>query len=72
MNLMKFLNANKEISMKDVNIKGKIFTEEEVRVYGKKSLAKKQKTLMIIGIILLAFFVLYILLYFISINREFS
>ena len=52
--------------MEEISIKGKVFTKEEVCDYGKKSIAKTRKILMIIGIALLAacicFNVLYILL----------
>ena len=36
--------------MKEVNIKGKFFTEEEICDYGKKSIAKTRKILIIIGL----------------------
>ena len=39
--------------MKEVNIKGKIFTEDEVCEYGKKAIIKNRKTLLGIGIVLL-------------------
>jgi hypothetical protein len=45
--------------MQDVNIKGKTFTHEEVCEYGKKSIKKSRKILMIVGISLFAVFVFY-------------
>ena len=40
--------------MKEVNIKGKVFTEAEICDYGKKSIAKTRKILIIIGMSLVA------------------
>lgn len=49
--------------MNEVVIRGRIFSNEEVRNYGKQKLKKKQKTLLIIGISMLSM----VLLYFIAI-----
>ena len=40
--------------MNEVNVRGKIFTEDEVCNYGKKALSKSKKLFMIISIVLLA------------------
>jgi hypothetical protein len=45
--------------MKEVNIKGKVFTEVEICDYGKKSIAKARKILIIIGISLVAVCVIF-------------
>ena len=45
--------------MKEVNIKGKVFTEAEICDYGKKSIAKTRKILIIIGISLVAICVIF-------------
>ena len=39
--------------MKEITIKGKIFTEDEVCEYGKKEIIKNRKALLGIGIVLL-------------------
>ena len=40
--------------MKEIDIKGKLFSEEEIRKYGKESIQKTKKLLMIIGLIFVA------------------
>lgn len=45
--------------MKEVNIKGKVFTEAEICDYGEKSIAKTRKILIIIGISLVAVCVIF-------------
>ena len=45
--------------MREIEIKGKIFTEEEVCDYGKKAIFKTRKILIIVGILLIATCVLF-------------
>ena len=47
-------NKQEENVMKEVNIKGKIFTEKEIYDYGKKSIKRRIKPLLIIGTVLVA------------------
>ena len=56
--------------MKEVNIKGKIFTEDEVSEYGKKAIIKNRKTLLWIGLVLLVLSVFFSILLLVSVLTD--